>query len=95
VRAALATPMDCGEILEEKPRAVEDCRQRSVTIGGQWINASLDIGEVLLLERVPLKAAKQGPPAKGHHALESPRQFMTDADIGLGGVRRGTPPLGP
>ena len=31
----------------------------------------------------------------GRHALESPRQFMTDADIGLGGVCRGTPPFRP
>jgi hypothetical protein len=40
--------MDCGEILEEKPRAVEECQRRSVMIGGQRINASLDIGEILL-----------------------------------------------
>jgi len=48
MRAALATPMDCGEILEKKPRAVEECQQRSVMIGGQRVKAGLDIGEVLL-----------------------------------------------
>jgi hypothetical protein len=37
-----------GEILEEKPRAVEECHRRSVVIGRQRINASLYIGEVLL-----------------------------------------------
>ena len=48
MRAALATPMDCGEILEKKPRAVKECQQRSVMIGGKRVNAGLDIGEVLL-----------------------------------------------
>ena len=48
VCAALPTPMDCGEILKENPGAVEECQQRSIMIGGQRINASLDIGEVLL-----------------------------------------------
>jgi hypothetical protein len=48
VRAALATPMDCREILEKKPRAVKESQQRSVMIGGQRVKAGLDIDEVLL-----------------------------------------------
>src|ERR1700736_299189 len=48
VRAALAAPMDFGEIFEKKPRAVKQRQQRSVMIGGKRIKASLDIGEVLL-----------------------------------------------
>ena len=48
VCTALATPMDFGEILEKKPRAVEESQQRSVMIGRKRVNASLDIGEVLL-----------------------------------------------
>jgi hypothetical protein len=37
--------MDVWEILEKKPRAVEECQQRSVMIGGQRVKAGLDIGE--------------------------------------------------
>ena len=48
VRAALAAPMDLGKILEKKPRAVKQCQQRSVMIGGKRIKTGLDIGEVLL-----------------------------------------------
>jgi hypothetical protein len=48
VRAALAAPMDFGEILEKKPRAVKECQQRSVMIGGKRVNAGLDISEILL-----------------------------------------------
>jgi hypothetical protein len=40
--------MDCGEIPEKKPRALEECQQRSVVIGRQRVKAGLDIGEVLL-----------------------------------------------
>jgi hypothetical protein len=40
--------MDFGEILEKTPRAVEERQQRSVMIDGKRVNASLDIGEVLL-----------------------------------------------
>jgi hypothetical protein len=39
--------MDLREILEEQPRAVNQCRQRPVMIGGKRINAGLHIGEVL------------------------------------------------
>ena len=46
--AALAAAMDFGEILEKTPRAVEERQQRSVMIDGKRVNASLDIGEVLL-----------------------------------------------
>ena len=35
MRAALAAPMDFGEILEKKPRAVKECQRRSVVIGGK------------------------------------------------------------
>jgi hypothetical protein len=48
VRAALAAPMDFGEIIEKKPRAVKECQQRSVMIGGKRVKAGLDIGEILL-----------------------------------------------
>lgn len=37
VRVALATPVDFGEILEEKPRAVKQRQQRSIMIGGHWV----------------------------------------------------------
>ena len=39
--------MDFGEILEEKPRTIEKCQQRSVMIGRQRVKAGFDIGEVL------------------------------------------------
>jgi hypothetical protein len=56
--------MDCGEILEKKPRAVEECQQRSVMIGGQRVKAGLDIGEVLLEKdghiRVETSAVRHG-----------------------------------
>ena len=55
---ALAAPMDFGEIIEKKPRAVKECQQRSVMIGGKRVNAGLDISEILLekdghISRVP------------------------------------------
>ena len=40
--------MDFREILEEKPRAVKQCQQRSIMIGWKRVNAGLDIGEVVL-----------------------------------------------
>jgi hypothetical protein len=40
--------MDCGEITEKKPRAMQEFQQRSVMIGGQRVKACLDIGEILL-----------------------------------------------
>jgi methionine synthase II (cobalamin-independent) len=45
--AFLSAPMDCGEIIEKKPRAVEERQQRSVVIGGERVNPGLDIGEIL------------------------------------------------
>ena len=64
MRAALAAPMDFREILEEKPRAVKQCQQRSVMIGGKRVNAGLDIGEVLLEKgghiRVEASAVRHG-----------------------------------
>ena len=48
MRAALATPIDCGEIIEKKPRTMQECQQRPVMIGGQRVKAGLNIGEVLL-----------------------------------------------
>ena len=47
VRIFLAAPMDFGEILEEKPRTIEKCQQRSVMIDRQRVKAGFDIGEVL------------------------------------------------
>jgi hypothetical protein len=64
VRATLAAPMDVGEILEKKPRAMEKCQQRSVMIGGKRVKAGLDIGEVLLEKnghiRVEASALRHG-----------------------------------
>jgi hypothetical protein len=56
--------MDCWEILEEKPRAVEECQQRPVMIGRKRVKAGLDIGEVLLEKdghiRVKASAVRHG-----------------------------------
>jgi hypothetical protein len=64
VRAALAAPMDFGEILEEKPRAMKQRQHRSVMIGGKRVNAGLDIGEVLLEKdghiRIEASAVRHG-----------------------------------
>ena len=40
--------MDFGEILEKKARAIKQCHQRPIMIGGKRIKAGLDIREVLL-----------------------------------------------
>jgi len=48
VRAALAAPMDFGEIVEKQARAIEERQQRPVMIGRKRVKAGLDIGEVLL-----------------------------------------------
>jgi hypothetical protein len=47
VGSSLAASMDGGEILEEKSRAVNQRKQRSVMIGGKWVKASFYVGEVL------------------------------------------------
>jgi hypothetical protein len=64
VRAALAAPMDFREILEKKPRAVKECQQRSVMIGGKRVEAGLDISEILLEKdghiRVEASAVRHG-----------------------------------
>ena len=64
MRAALAAPMDCGKILEKKPRAVEERQRRSVMIGRQRVKAGLDIREVLLEKdghiRVKASAVRHG-----------------------------------
>ena len=64
MRAALAAPMDFGEILEKKPRAVKECQQRPIMIGGKRVKAGLDISEVLLEKdghiRVEASAVRQG-----------------------------------
>ena len=83
VRAALAAPMDFGEILEEKPRAVKQCQQRSVMIGGKRVNASLDIGEVLLEKdghiRIEASAVRHGRIGEGARprflTISSPRRL--------------------
>jgi len=40
--------MDFGEILEKKSRAMKECQQRSIMIGGKRVEAGFDIGEILL-----------------------------------------------
>jgi len=61
---ALAAPMDFGEIIEKKPRAVKECQQRSVMIGGKRVEAGLDISEILLEKdghiRVEASAVRHG-----------------------------------
>ncbi len=56
--------MDFGEIPEKKPRAVKECQQRSVMIGGKRVKAGLDISEVLLKKnghiRVEASAVRHG-----------------------------------
>jgi hypothetical protein len=42
-----ATSMDLREVLEKQSRATNQREQRTVMIGGNWINARFDIGEVL------------------------------------------------
>ena len=49
MRAALAAPMDFGKIREKNPRAVKECQERSVVIGGQRVKAGLNIGEVMAI----------------------------------------------
>ena len=64
MRAALAAPMNFGEILEKKPRAVKECQQRSIMIGGKRLKAGLDISEILLEKdghiRVEASAVRHG-----------------------------------
>src|SRR5882762_1880274 len=87
VRAALAAPMDFGEILEKKPRAVKQRQQRSVMVGGKRIKASLDIGEVLLEKeghiRVEATAVRHGRIGVGAWprflAIPSPRLLRKPA----------------
>jgi hypothetical protein len=47
VSTALAAPMDFGQILEEEARVVEHRQQRSVMIGGKWVEAGFYVGEIL------------------------------------------------
>ena len=69
MRAALAAPMNFGEILEKKPRTVKECQQRSIMIGGKRVKAGLDISEVLLEKdghiRVEASAVRHGQPGVG------------------------------
>ena len=64
VRPVLAAPMDLGEILEKKARAIKQRQQRPIMIGGERIKAGLDIGEVLLEKdghiRVKASAVRHG-----------------------------------
>src|SRR5262249_28118383 len=63
VMPALATAMDSRKILEEQPRATQQCRRRSVVIGREGIDAGLDIGEILSQQggHVRVKPAAFGP----------------------------------
>jgi hypothetical protein len=47
VSTAFASPMDFGQILEEEAGVVEQRQQRSVMIGGKWVDAGFYVGEVL------------------------------------------------
>jgi hypothetical protein len=47
VSTAFAAPMDFGQILEEEAGVVEQHQQRSVMIGGKWVDAGFYVGEVL------------------------------------------------
>jgi hypothetical protein len=69
VRAALAAPMDFGEIVEKQSRAIEERQQRPVMIGRKRVKAGLDIGEVLLEK-------------DGHIRIETPA--IRHGQIGVG-----------
>jgi len=47
VSAAFAAPIDFGQILKEEPRAVEQRENGSIVIGGKWVEACFNVGEVL------------------------------------------------
>jgi hypothetical protein len=67
--AVLAPAVDVGQILEEKARALEQGRPRTVVVRGQGIDARLHIGEI-------------APEQRGHIRIEA--VASRHRDIGAG-----------
>src|SRR6478672_2098160 len=82
--------MDFGEIPEKKPRAVKECQQRSVMIGGKRVKAGLDISEVLLEEWPYPRRGVCGPArANWWGRAAAPSYHLVAALPRIAGVRRG------
>src|ERR1700687_2800608 len=83
VPAAFAAPMDFGQILEEEAGALEQRQQRTVMIGGKWVDAGFYVGEGLPEKighvRVEAFAARHGcigmGPPPSSPAVPPPRRL--------------------